>query len=168
MAPRQPAHKVGVVWAWSTGRKPHREQNFLKKPAHSSCTFDLAAHRGCACVYVRAVKFPASFAAYLPCRGSQSPLSQLFLSCWRDLSISVFVPALNRSHTESFLTRQKDVLSPDDDSVEKSQLVQLPCFLSDLVPCLWLEPVVCLGVIVHFTAQECLQSSRDTCCFTKL
>lgn len=114
------SHKVDVVWPSSTGRKLQGAELKKKKKARPAllhvliwqCTADV---RAC----VPAVKFPASFGAYLPCGGSQNPLSQIFPSCWRDLSISVFVPALTRSHTESSLTGQKEVLSPDGDSTER-------------------------------------------------
>lgn len=94
------------------GGSDTRNRFFFKKPAQLSCTL----HTVCVCMC--AVIFPPFFLTYLPCRGSQSPLSQLFLSRWRDLSVWLFVPALTRSHTGSFLTRQKDVLSRHGDSVE--------------------------------------------------
>lgn len=116
------AHKVDVVWPSLTGRMLHRELNFLKCPPSSPVRL-IWQLTECVCVCVQVCVcayaiFPALFPAYLPCRGSQSPLTGLFLSRWSDLNVWVFVPVLTRLHTASFFCQQKDVLSRLGDSME--------------------------------------------------
>lgn len=111
------AHKVDVVWPSLTGRMLHREQNFLKCPPSSPVRL-IWQLTVCVCVCAHTAIFPALFPAYLPCRGSQSPLTGLFLSRRSDLNVWVFVPVLTRLHTASFFCQQKDVLSCLGDSME--------------------------------------------------
>lgn len=139
------------------------ERRILKKPASATvCLIWQDTVDVCVCTAI----FPASFPACLPCRGSQSPLSQLFLSCWRDLSVWVFVPALTTSHTESFLTRQKDVLSRGGDSMERrnsSVRLSVPVSKATCRLVFGRSLLVCLGIELQFTTQKCPQSLSDTC-----